>query len=62
MMIPETLSDYVILHELAHTKFPDHGSLFWKELDRTTGGRSAFYRNELRKQRIMCFNGKGPDQ
>lgn len=56
MMIPERLSDYVILHELAHTKFPNHGNLFWKELDRTTGGQSALYRKELREQRIMCFS------
>jgi predicted metal-dependent hydrolase len=62
MMIPESLSDYVILHELAHTKFPNHGSSFWKELDKTTGGLSLVYRKELRKHRIMCFAGEGKDQ
>jgi predicted metal-dependent hydrolase len=62
MMIPEPLSDYVILHELAHTKFPNHGSSFWKELDKTTGGLSLVYRKELRKHRIMCFAGEGKDQ
>ena len=58
MMIPELLSDYVILHELAHTRFPDHGKKFWKELDRTTGGLSSEYRKELRKHQIMCFTGE----
>ena len=62
MMVPEPLCDYVILHELAHTRFPNHGSRFWKELDRTTGGQSAMYRKELRKHRIMCFAAKKEDQ
>lgn len=62
MMIPEVLSDYVILHELAHTRFPDHGKKFWKELDRTTGGLSAEYRRELRKHQIMCFTRENSGQ
>jgi predicted metal-dependent hydrolase len=62
MMVPEPLRDYVILHELAHTRFPNHGSQFWKELDRTTGGLSDMYRKELRKQKIMCFAGTKADQ
>jgi len=62
MMVPEALSDYVILHELAHTKYPDHGRLFWKELDKTTGGLSQVYRKELRKHKIMCFAGEEKDQ
>ena len=62
VMIPEALCDYVILHELAHTRYPDHGSLFWKELDRTTGGLSAVYRKELRKHKIMCFTREKADQ
>ncbi len=62
MMIPEDLSDYVILHELAHTRFPDHGILFWKEMDRTTGGLSKVYRKELRKHRIMCFTRTDSNQ
>ncbi|TFH25986.1 MAG: M48 family peptidase [Bacteroidia bacterium] len=62
MMIPEALSDYVILHELAHTRFPDHGKKFWEELDRTTGGASVGYRKELRKHKIMCFTGENTGQ
>lgn len=55
MMLPEYLSDYVILHELAHTRFPDHSNRFWEELDGITGGMSKKYRKELRNQQIMCF-------
>ena len=62
MMIPESLSDYVILHELAHTRYPDHGRHFWKEVDRTTGGLSGQYRKELRKHRIMCISQENGDQ
>ncbi len=62
MMIPETLSDYVILHELAHTRFPDHSKKFWEELDRTTNGLSAGYRKELRKHKIMCFAAENTGQ
>jgi hypothetical protein len=55
MMLPEYLSDYVILHELAHTRIPDHSQQFWEELDGVTGGLSLQYRRELRRQQIMCF-------
>jgi predicted metal-dependent hydrolase len=56
MMLPEYLSDYVILHELAHTRVPDHSQKFWEELDGVTGGLSRQYRKELRSQQIMCFS------
>jgi len=61
VMLPEHLSDYVILHELVHTKFPDHSIRFWEELDRITGGQSKMLRKELRSQQIMCFP-VAPDQ
>jgi predicted metal-dependent hydrolase len=62
VMLPDYLSDYVILHELVHTKFPDHSSRFWEELDGITGGQSKTLRRELRNQQIMCFPGESPDQ
>lgn len=55
VMLPDKLSDYVILHELVHTRIPDHSRRFWEELDRLTGGRSKEYRKELRSRQIMCF-------
>jgi predicted metal-dependent hydrolase len=34
MQLPWELIDYVIMHELAHTKFMSHGSDFWAEMNR----------------------------
>jgi len=62
VMLPEYLSDYVILHELVHTRFPDHGMKFWEELDGVTGGQSKKLRRELRSNQIMCFSGDALDQ
>ena len=49
MTIPEHLRDYVILHELAHTKEMNHGPGFWKLLDSMTDGASHQLRAQLRK-------------
>jgi len=62
VMLPEHLSDYVILHELVHTRFPDHSIKFWKELDAVTGGQSKMLRRELRSKQIMCFPAASPGQ
>ena len=58
IMLPDHLSDYVILHELAHTRFPDHGKRFWEELYRTSMDQSRNLRKELRGCQIMCFPGE----
>ena len=58
MMLPDYLSDYVILHELAHTRHRDQGPGFWGFLDSLTGGNSKQLRKELRAQQIMSINTK----
>ena len=34
VLLPEPLLDYVILHELVHTRIHNHSKKFWAELDR----------------------------
>ncbi|MEN8203300.1 MAG: SprT family zinc-dependent metalloprotease [Bacteroidota bacterium] len=53
MMLPDHLSDYVILHELVHTLHRDHSPKFWEALDRINYGNSKELRKELKKHRIM---------
>ena len=35
--IPADLMDYVLLHELVHTRVKNHGKAFWKALDNIVG-------------------------
>jgi len=35
--LPAELAEYVILHELLHTRIKNHSSAFWAELDNLTG-------------------------
>lgn len=58
VMLPDYLSDYVILHELAHTRHRDHGPRYWEYLDRLTQGQSKKLRKELRAQQIMSIDPK----
>jgi predicted metal-dependent hydrolase len=52
--LPEVLMDYVILHELLHTKIRGHGIGFWKRLDMLVGdGRGL--RGELRKYSLALM-------
>jgi len=33
MMLPNDIIDYVVLHELVHTEFPNHSHSFWQKLE-----------------------------
>lgn len=50
--LPDELRDYVILHELVHTRFKNHGKKFWAELDRVMGRSAKELSKKLRKYRL----------
>ncbi len=52
--IPPELCDYVILHELAHTRHAGHGRLFWRELERHVP-QARRLRMELRDYSLALF-------
>jgi predicted metal-dependent hydrolase len=49
--LPPELQDYVIMHELVHTKHKHHGREFWAEMD-SLFGDAAKLRKEMRKYRL----------
>jgi len=51
MLLPPHLMDYVILHELTHTREMNHGPKFWEILDELTEGKAHSLRAELRNFR-----------
>ena len=52
ILLPEHLQDYVILHELCHLRYPDHGPAFHALLDSLLGGEEHKLRRELNEWRI----------
>ena len=52
ILLPEHLQDYVILHELCHIRYPNHGPAFHSLLDSLLGGEEHKLRRELNEWRI----------
>lgn len=50
--LPEHLQDYLLLHELVHTKIRNHSKSFWTELDKHTNNRAKALTKELKKHRM----------
>jgi predicted metal-dependent hydrolase len=58
MLLPDHLRDYVLLHELCHTRIKNHGPRFWALLNSLTAGKAKILAKELRtQQRLKDFHG-----
>lgn len=45
VLLPDRLLDYVLMHELLHTRIKNHGPGFWAELNRLTGDARGLARS-----------------
>ncbi|MHC4168735.1 MAG: M48 family metallopeptidase [Planctomycetota bacterium] len=50
--LPAELRDYVILHELVHTRIKNHSRKFWRTLDEYVGGRAREFSRILKTYRL----------
>lgn len=55
MRLPDHLIDYVLLHELCHTKEHNHGAGFWRLLDVACEGKAKQLDNEMRSHQTKIY-------
>lgn len=51
MLLPKHLIEYVLLHELSHTREMNHGEKFWALLNSLTDNKARVLREELKKHK-----------
>jgi predicted metal-dependent hydrolase len=49
MKLPDELIDYILLHELVHTRIKNHGPQFWDKLEELTNFRARELSKQVRK-------------
>ena len=53
--LPAECQDYIILHELVHTKVKNHSRFFWSELDKYTDNRARELAKQLQRYNIRSI-------